>query len=104
MIIVIGDLHFGIRRNNKIFHKILLKELDWVLSKITRKDSVIILGDIFDSRSSVDFQILNDAWDFFITLSRTCKEVFIVAGNHDLYYRENRSEYVNCRFLRFEYS
>jgi len=102
MIIVIGDLHFGIRRNKNIFHDILLKELDWVLSKVTRKDSVIILGDIFDSRSSVDFRILNDAWDFFITLSRSCKEVFIVVGNHDLYYRENKSEYVNCRFLRFE--
>jgi len=46
--------------------------------------------------------VLNDAWDFFIKLSRSCKEVFIIAGNHDLYYRENKEEFVNCRFLRFE--
>jgi len=102
MIYVIGDLHFGIRGNSKLFHTILLTELNRVLSKITRKDSVVLLGDIFDSRSSANFNILNDAWDFFITLSRKSKEVFILAGNHDLYYKENRIENVNFRFLRFD--
>jgi len=102
MIYVIGDIHFGLRRNNKMFHDILRAELDWVLKKISKKDSVVFLGDIFDSRSSVDFKVLNDAWNFFIELTRKCKEVFILAGNHDLYYRENKEEFVNCRFLRFE--
>jgi len=102
MIIVLGDLHVGLRRNNKVFHDILFKELEAILKRVTKKDSVVILGDIFDSRSSVDFKVLNDAWDFFIKLSRSCKEIFILAGNHDLYYRENKAEFVNCRFLRFE--
>jgi len=102
MIIVLGDLHFGMRRNNRVFQEILLRELQGVLKRVTKKDSVVILGDIFDSRSSVDFRVLNDAWNFFIELSRSCKEVFITVGNHDLYYRENAEEFVNCRFLRFE--
>lgn len=102
MLYVIGDLHFGLRRNNKMFHDILMKEVNWILKTITKKDSIVLLGDIFDSRSSVDFRILNDAWDFFIKLSRSCKEIFILTGNHDLYYRENKEDYVNYRFLHFD--
>jgi DNA repair exonuclease SbcCD nuclease subunit len=79
-----------------------MESLNWFLKSIKKSDSVIILGDIFDSRSSVDFKILNDAIDFFITLSRSCKEVFILVGNHDLYYKENDLNNVNCRFLRFD--
>lgn len=101
-IIILGDLHFGTRRNSKTFHDILLKELTWSFSQIKKTDSVVILGDIFDSRSSVDFKILNDAWDYFIKLSRSCKELFILAGNHDEYYKEFSRENTNCRFLEFE--
>jgi DNA repair exonuclease SbcCD nuclease subunit len=101
-IIIIGDLHFGSRKNNKVFHDILMKELNWSLTKIKKDDSVVILGDIFDSRSNTDFKILNDAWGYFITLSRSCKEVFIVAGNHDEYYKNVSRETTNCRFLEFE--
>lgn len=102
MIFVLGDIHFGVRRNSVLFHQILLNELYLVLDKITKKDSVIILGDVFDSRSSVDFKILNDAVDFFIKISRKAKDIFILVGNHDLYYKENSIENVNCRFLSFD--
>lgn len=101
-ILVLGDLHFGTRRSSKVFHDILLKELNWFLTKVAKSDSVVILGDIFDSRSSVDFGILNDAWEFFIRLSRSCKELFVLAGNHDEYYKEFSRETTNCRFLEFE--
>ena len=102
MIYVLGDPHFGARRNSTLFHQILMNELDLILYKITKKDSVVILGDVFDSRSSSDFRILNDCMDFFIRLSRKCKEVFILVGNHDLFYKETSTENVNCRFLGFE--
>jgi DNA repair exonuclease SbcCD nuclease subunit len=101
-IIVIGDLHFGMRRNSKTFHDILMKSLTWALNTIKKSDSVVIVGDVFDSRSTVDFKILNDAWDFFITLSRSCKELYVLAGNHDEYYKEFSRENTNCRFLEFE--
>lgn len=101
-IVVLGDLHFGVRRNSKVFHDILLKSLSVALNNIKKTDSVVLLGDIFDSRSSIDFKILNDAWDFFIKLSRSCKELFILAGNHDEYYKEFSRENTNCRFLEFE--
>jgi len=102
MIKVLGDLHFGVRRNSAMFHKILIDSLAWFMSSVKKTDSVIILGDIFDNRSSVDFNILNDAIDFFIDLSRKCKEVYVLVGNHDLYYKENIINNVNCRFLRFD--
>lgn len=102
MLYIVGDLHFGMRKNHKTFHSILLQELSTIQDKVTKNDSIVFLGDIFDSRSSVDYQVLNDAWDFFIELSRKVKEIFILVGNHDLYYRENKMEYVNCRFLRLD--
>jgi len=104
MIKILGDIHFGMRRNSTLFNKILLDSLDWFLKGVKKTDSVVILGDIFDSRSSVDFNVLNSAIDFFIKLSRGCKEVFILVGNHDLYYKENDISSVNCRFLRFDAS
>jgi len=99
MILVLGDQHFGMRRNNLMFHKIMLKECEWFLEKVTKEDSVVILGDIFDSRSSVDFKILNDAIDFYTNLISKCKNVYMLVGNHDLYYKENMKENVNFRFL-----
>lgn len=101
-IIVIGDIHFGMRRNSKTFHEILMRSLDKVFKTVKKEDSVVVLGDVFDSRSNVDFKILNDAWDFFIKLSRSCKELFVLAGNHDEYYKEFSRENTNCRFLEFE--
>jgi DNA repair exonuclease SbcCD nuclease subunit len=90
------------RKNNKTFHSILVEELQFMQEHFGKDDSVVFLGDIFDSRSSVDYQVLNDAWTFFINLSRKVKEIFILVGNHDLYYKETNIDYVNCRFLRFD--
>lgn len=101
-IVILSDLHFGLRRNSKVFHEILTNALDWSFKHIKKNDTVVILGDIFDSRSAVDFKILNDAWNYFIKLSRCCKEVYILAGNHDEYYKETSRENTNCRFLEFE--
>jgi DNA repair exonuclease SbcCD nuclease subunit len=101
-IIILGDYHFGLRKNNKLFHDILMKELEWSFSIIKKDDIIIILGDVFESRSAADFKILNDAWDYFIRLSRSCKEVYILAGNHDEYYKDTSRENTNCRFLEFE--
>jgi len=99
MIKILGDIHFGVRKNSALFHTILMESLDWFMKTVKKTDSVVILGDIFDSRSSVDFKILNDAIGFFNTLSSKCKEVYILVGNHDLYYKENELMNVNCRFL-----
>jgi len=100
MIKILGDIHFGVRRNSVLFHTILMESLEWFLESVKKTDSVIILGDIFDSRSSVDFKILNDAINLFNELSSRCKDVHILVGNHDLYYKENDINNVNCRFLQ----
>mgnify|MGYP006293438059 CR=1 FL=1 len=100
MLYIIGDLHFGLRKNSSLFHDILLETLNQILRKIKKEDNVILLGDIFDKRSSIDLHILNDAISFFDALSSRCKSISILVGNHDLYYKENVYENVNCRFLQ----
>jgi len=100
MIKVMGDIHFGMRRNSSLFHSILMKSLSWFLGSVKKTDSVVILGDIFDSRSSVDFKVLNDAIGFINAMSKKCKDIYILVGNHDLYYKETDLNNVNCRFLK----
>lgn len=102
MIYFVGDLHFGVRRNSKVFHGILMDQIKKQFKKFKKSDTVIFMGDIFDSRSSVDFNILNDCIDTFRDLCGRVKEVYIIVGNHDLYYRNNEWGHVNCRFLQFD--
>lgn len=102
MIRILSDIHFGARRNSTLFHDILIKELEVFLKMVKKTDSVVILGDVFESRTSVDFKVLNDAINFFIELTKKCKEIFILVGNHDLYYKENKTDNVNCSFLEFD--
>ena len=102
MIYFVGDIHFGVRRNSKVFHNILMEQISKQFKKFKKNDTVIFMGDIFDSRSSVDFNVLNDCIDVFRELCGRVKEIYIIVGNHDLYYRNNEWGHVNCRFLQFD--
>jgi len=99
MIKIISDLHFGMRKSSMMFHKILMEKMDWFTSHVNKEDTVVILGDLFDSRSSIDFMILNESIESLKRLARKCKKVYALVGNHDLYFKENKKEDVNFRLM-----
>ena len=90
-IVLLGDIHIGARNDNLIiaehhisfFEKLLFPYL--LKEKITR---IIQFGDVFDRRKFVNFQIL-DMWKsrVFDWLLLNGIDVDVIAGNHDVYYK-----------------
>jgi DNA repair exonuclease SbcCD nuclease subunit len=89
---VIGDLHFGRNQNNTAY----LDSLEaWAKQRLLPAladtpggpHDVVLLGDVFDNRTSVNVAILNAAQSFIERLSAAAGTVYIVLGNHDVYYR-----------------
>jgi DNA repair exonuclease SbcCD nuclease subunit len=92
-IYTITDLHFGIR-NNSLSWKDMMKDFfNWFITDIKSKgfdpkqDILFILGDIFNSRESVNIMILDAVLDIFNMLSSEFPNgVHVIVGNHDAYY------------------
>ena len=84
---LLSDLHFGIRANSLewlsnqlgFFEKFYFPYLK---KNINENDILCILGDIFDSRQSIDIFILNSAINIIEKLSKILP-VHILIGNHD---------------------
>jgi DNA repair exonuclease SbcCD nuclease subunit len=52
--------------------------------KSKHKPCVVIAGDYFDNRQSIDINVMNVAIDTMQNIAKECK-VFMVIGNHDIY-------------------
>jgi DNA repair exonuclease SbcCD nuclease subunit len=87
------DIHFGLKKASKVV-------LDWQLETFykafkTFKDNdvtdIIILGDVFDNRNTNTTYILDIFLNKFLTpLRRDFAHVYILVGNHDMFYRNKR--------------
>lgn len=92
ILVMISDIHFGVRNNS----------LEWIeniknyfynffilyLKKLSNKKvSLIINGDVFDNRQSLDINVLTTVLEIFNSILEINKEmvIYIVAGNHDSY-------------------
>ncbi len=88
---VISDLHIGNNKNNPLFHKTTLDYAKWL--KIVLNDrgitSIIIAGDIFHDRVSINLLSMACMYQFFDILSEF--RIHIIPGNHDCWYLNNSS-------------
>lgn len=91
-IALIADLHFNIfQKHNKFFyHMEQMMDNFMELCKKDEVDAIFILGDMFDTKSSVNTEGLIKVNDIIHKLSQICP-VVIIQGNHDLAYF-NQSE------------
>lgn len=86
-IAMIADLHFGIKKGNEIFlesqERFFKEQLVPELESQGIKD-LWILGDVFDTRSTLSVMVINRVIDLFKkTLSGF--DIKIIVGNHDMY-------------------
>lgn len=96
-IFLVGDLHLGIRNNSVEWADIQKEFLLEVLPKTAidngfnpETDILILEGDIFHSRESINVRIQNDSMEIFENLAKVFKRgVFIILGNHDVYYKDS---------------
>ena len=88
---IITDQHFGARKNSKLFHDYFLKFYEDVFFPVLYSegiDTVIDMGDTFDSRKGIDFAALTWAKNnYFDKLKEMGITVHTIVGNHTAYYK-----------------
>jgi len=96
-VFLVGDLHLGIRNNSVEWADIQKKFLLETLPKTAMQngfnaetDILILEGDIFHSRESINVRIQNDSMEIFSALAKFFKRgIYIILGNHDVYYKDS---------------
>lgn len=89
---ILGDQHFGVRSDSPHFHN----NMELFFSKVFFPQleehgikKVINVGDVFDNRKKIDMLTANKARKYFFDpLAKANIHMDIIAGNHDLFYRE----------------
>lgn len=89
---LLGDTHFGIRNDSKIFHAYMRRFyteqffptlLERGITKIFQ------FGDLFDRRKYVNFYTLDQCRDYFFEPMMNHEiEMVTLLGNHDIFWRE----------------
>lgn len=107
---LINDLHYGARSDSLEFDAFFEKFYRHVFfPTLEERDikTVIILGDVFDRRKFINFQILHNCKRYFFDKLKDY-EVIILVGNHDSAYKNTLSinspdlllrEYPNIRVV-----
>ncbi len=94
-IAVITDTHYGARKGSKHLHdyfELFYKNVFFPYLEDNGITTVIHMGDIFDSRKSIDYQSLE--WAKRVVFEPLKKfKVYAITGNHDCYYKD--TNYVN---------
>lgn len=87
--VLITDTHFGWKQNSITWLNSQMKFLDEQLIPFLERQTddvrLIHLGDIFDSRSSINPMVAKAVRERFTKMRSLVKDFYIVAGNHDFY-------------------
>ena len=104
---IITDQHFGARNDSVAFLDFFQKFYDntfFPTIDAAGIDTVLVLGDTFDRRKYVNFYALDRAKKmFFDKLENRGITVYMLAGNHDTYYK-NTNEVNSPDLLLTEYN
>ena len=88
-IAIITDTHFGARKGSKHIHEYFEKFYTDIFFPSLEEhgiDTIIHMGDIFDSRKAIDLQTLE--WSKRVVFEPLKKyKVYAIVGNHDCYYK-----------------
>jgi DNA repair exonuclease SbcCD nuclease subunit len=93
-ILIVGDIHLGVRNNSLSY---LNFQTDWFRNElfplITKEkiDHLVFLGDVFDNRTSVSLIVLQRARELFKELTDINIDTHCILGNHDIAFRNNKS-------------
>jgi len=104
---LVTDLHFGARSDNVFFDKFFEQFYrDCFFPTIDKEEikTIFILGDVFDRRKYVNFNILKQCKRYFFDeMAKRNIDVRIIVGNHDVYFK-NTNMVNSIELLLTEYS
>ncbi len=116
-IIVIGDTHFGIKNNSMTWLKHQSSGFEEIIQYVEKSfkeyDETIVvhMGDLFDSRSSINPLIYKEVLNLVRKLGDALKptsdayvghtgQVYLIGGNHDYYYPwESKHNFTGIQML-----
>ena len=102
---IITDTHYGARKGSKHLHdyfELFYKNIFFPTLEAEGIDTIIHMGDVFDSRKSIDYYSLE--WAKRVVFEPMKKyKVHAITGNHDCYYK-NTNEINSPELLLNDYS
>jgi DNA repair exonuclease SbcCD nuclease subunit len=86
------DIHFGLKNNSRQHNDDCEAFVQWFVRQAKARgcETCIMLGDFHHHRSNVNVSTLNYSASNIKYLSDNFEQVYFIAGNHDLFYREKR--------------
>jgi len=89
---VFTDIHFGNKNNSRQHNMDCEDFVKWFIREAKKRgcETCIFCGDWHHHRASVNVSTLNYSVSNFRMLSEAFEKVYLIVGNHDLFYREKR--------------
>jgi DNA repair exonuclease SbcCD nuclease subunit len=87
-LLLFADLHLGVHQNSPKWHQLALEWAKWAkdIAKKEGAEAIVCLGDYFHDRDQIDVSTLDIARKILNTFSEF--EVYLITGNHDIYFKE----------------
>jgi len=91
-VVVFTDIHFGMKNNSRFHNKDCEDFIIWMIDKAHERGirKCIFMGDWHHHRATINVSTLNYTVSNLRRLNDSFDEVYMIMGNHDLYYREKR--------------
>ena len=86
------DIHYGLKQNSRQHLKDCHDYVEWFIAEAKARDceTCIFLGDWHHHRASINIATMNATIRDLKLLNESFEKVYMILGNHDLYYREKR--------------
>jgi DNA repair exonuclease SbcCD nuclease subunit len=87
------DIHLGLKYNSPVHNQDCIDYIEWLVQIAKNKgaETCIFMGDFHHHRNQVNAHTLDYSLKLIGILNDNFKKVYFLVGNHDLYFKENRS-------------
>lgn len=89
-IMMFSDLHYGIDGNSEQGLRTCDRTVDWIIETCRARNTQLVVfgGDWFDHKDTLSVKTLNAGYAALKRMTTAGLTVYLILGNHDLYYKE----------------